>query len=115
MAVPQQQLEQFTVVANPGQPAEPKDQTFEVRLLTAVREHYDLTRSSRSRRYYLWLLSSLFAKAIHYIHYNQTTGAVQEWSQERISQCMYTPVPLLYYAVENLAAQYTNSNPTIEP
>jgi hypothetical protein len=115
MAQPQQQLEQFQATINPGVPPDRKDETFESRLLTEVQKDYALTRASRPRRYYLWLISALFSKAIHYTHYNQWTGVVQEWSQEKISACMYTPVPLLYYAVENLAAQYTNSNPTIEP
>ena len=115
MAAPQTQIQQFEVTVNPGVPPERKDESLEVRLLAEVRKDYDLTRTSRPRRYYLWLISALFAKAIHYTHYNQWTGVVQEWSQEKISKCMYTPVPLLYYAVENLAAQYVNSNPSIEP
>lgn len=109
------QPDRFSVVADPGIPEDRSDESFEARLLDEVRKRWDLTRTSRPRRYYLQLVASLFAKAIHYVHWNHRSGMVEEWSQEKIAKCMYTPVPLLEYAVEVIAAQYTNSNPKIVP
>jgi len=115
MAASVQQIERFQAVSNPGTPDEKKDQSLEARLLAEVAKYWQLTALSRPRRYYLWLISALLSKAIHYTHFNQITGTVTEWSQEKVAACMYTPVPLLMYAVENLAAQYTSSNPKIVP
>lgn len=114
-SAPAQPVEHFQVTTNPGIPPDVREQVFEARLLREVQTRWDLTKTSRPRRYYLHLVAALFAKAIHYVSWNHRTGMVEEWSQEKIAKCMYTPVPLLEYAVETIAAQYTNSNPRIVP
>jgi len=111
MSYPQAQVDRFRVVENPGdRDQQQDDEAFEARLIREVRKYYDLTKLSRARRYYLWTLADLFAKAIHYIDYSPQRGTIEEWSADRVSKCMYTPVPLLQYAIEVIAAQYTQSN-----
>jgi hypothetical protein len=103
------QVERFNVV-NQTRPPEKKTQTFESRLIDTVADYYNLTRLSRPRRYYLWLMAALFAKGIHYVFYDPYRGSVEEWPQKKVSQCMYTPYPLIQYAVNVIASQYTTSN-----
>jgi hypothetical protein len=110
MAYPQPQIDQFRYSSIQAKPEDKKEESFEAKLLRTVAEYYDLTKETRPRRYYLWLLADLFAKGIHYFDYDPYKGSLEEWSARKVSQCMYVPTPLLQYAVEVIAAQYTTSN-----
>lgn len=110
MAAAIPQIERFTVVSQKAPRPEKRQDSFESRLISTVNDYYGLTRTSRARRYYIWLMTSLFAKGIHYVHYDPYRGSVEEWPQKKVSQCMYTPYPLIQYAVQVIASQYLTSN-----
>lgn len=110
MAAAIQQIEKFKYAEVQKAPQEDKGESFEARLLKTANEYYDLTRASRARRYPLWLYADLFSKGIHYFLYDPIFSMVEEMSQEKMDECMYTPTPLLQQAVETIAAQYGSSN-----
>jgi hypothetical protein len=83
---------------------------WSARLLKATQEYYDFTKLSRQRRYPLWLYADAFAKGVHYFLYDPYQCKLEEMSEEKINECMYTPTPLLQQAVEGIAAQYGASN-----
>lgn len=105
-----QQTDHFKYTDIPPKQREDESDGFEAKVLKTVREYYDLGKESRARRYYLWMVADLFAKGIPYFDYDPFKGTVEEWSAEKISKCMYAHTPLLQYAVEVIASQYTTSN-----
>jgi hypothetical protein len=110
MALPQAAVEQFKYTQADQQPEPKKGETLEARLLAKAREYYALTTLSRARRYRLWLYADAFAKGVHYFLYDPVFSTLEEMSEEKIAECMYTPTPLLQQAVETIASQYGASN-----
>lgn len=110
MAFPQAQVESFKVADIQVQPDTKKGEALEARLLKATQEYYDLTKLSRQRRYPLWLYADAFGKGVHYFLYDPYQCKLEEMSEEKINECMYTPTPLLQQAVETIASQYGASN-----
>ncbi len=94
----------------PPQPDTGPDVAFEDRLKKEVGGYYDLTKTSRSRRYYIQLIADCFARGLHWISYDKRSAVITEWSQEDMDACRYVPVPLLQDAVTDIAAQYATSN-----
>lgn len=103
-------VDKFDVVENPGQKPDLKQSRFEARLKEEARKYYNLTKATRPRRYYLWMIADLFSKGIHWVDFNPWDASFKEWDQDTINRCMYTPDPFLQYAVEVIASQYTSSN-----
>ena len=87
-----------------------RESTYERKLINTVQRYYDLNKTTRPRLNYLRVMADLFAKGIHFVDFSPQRGIIEEWSADKVSSCMYTPVPLLQYAVEVIAAQYSTSS-----
>lgn len=114
MVAPASQIDKFKVVENPPEKRQ-EDDALEHQLTKLIKKYDELTKSSRQRRHYIQAQVDLFAKGIHFTSYDPRKATFTEWNQEDVDACMYTPVPLVEYAVESIAAQYTTSKPNIVP
>ena len=106
--------DKFQVVDDPPRP-DPDTEGLEAKLTKLVQRYDRMTKTSRRRRHYIWTMLDLFAKGLHFIHYDANKVSFEEWDAETVAKCMYTPVPLVEQAVETIAAQYLTSKPHIVP
>lgn len=104
--------EQFQALRTPPREEKPT-LPLEEQLIKLIDRYWALGRFSRQRRHYIWSQVELFSKGIHFFSYNHQKGSYQEWDQK--DQDIYTPVPLVQYAVENIAAEFSKSKPKIMP
>lgn len=106
------QPEQFAAVRTPPTPVQPTT-SIESQLKKIIEKFWWMGRISRPRRQYIWAQGQLFSQGIHFFNYDWIKGRLEEWSVD--DQDMYCPVPLVEYAVENIASQYSKAKPRIVP
>jgi hypothetical protein len=107
-----QKPETFNSIAVPPRQEDPAE-SIEGQLQKLVDKYWAMGRPSRARRHFIWSQAELFSKGIHFFHYNAQRGTYAEWPQK--DQDIYSPVPLVQYAVEMIAAAYSKSKPRVAP